>query len=121
MYGGPNLSTRTRILENAFAFGLGARGYPVGLYLVFCYVHGGLLQYLQFPNNMAAAPQGPQFFISDVSPDEGFFSSDLLVTPDGDVLVLDGPGAPSVDRTKSHRSFIAGGHTRFRGTGSGAE
>ena len=31
MYGGPNLSTRTRILENAFAFGLGAdREYQPG-------------------------------------------------------------------------------------------
>ena len=47
-----------------------------------------LLQYLQVQNGKGTTPQGPDFFISDVSPDEGFFSSDLLVTPDGDVLVL---------------------------------
>ena len=87
-YRGENLTQRTRILENALAFGLAARAYLVGVYLVFCYVHGGLLKYLQVRHDTGPAPQGPDFFISDVSAEEGFFSSDLLVTPDGDVLVL---------------------------------
>ena len=88
VYSGERFSNKTLILENEFVFGLAARGYLVGEYLVFCYVYGSRLQFLWFHNNMAAAPQGPQFFMSNVSPDEGFFSSDLLVTPDGDVLVL---------------------------------
>ena len=70
------------------AFRLTARAYLVGLYLVFCYVHGGRLQYLQVPYVKGTTPQGPDFFIYEVSAEEGFFSSELLVTTDGDVLVL---------------------------------
>ena len=88
VYRGEGLAEKTPILENAFASGLGARGYQVGDDLVFCFIYQAVLRYLQVANHPATEPQGPPFFMSQVSLDEGFFSSDLLVTPDGDVLVL---------------------------------
>ena len=80
-------------MENAFGpllFGLGSRGSAVllGAYLAFCLIYDLRLQLLLFPIAAGKAPLGSEFFFQDVSPEQGFFSSDMRVTPDGDVVVL---------------------------------
>ena len=121
-----DLSQRIPILENALAFGLGARGYQVGDYLVFCFIYQTILRYLQVANRPATEPQGPPFFMSQVSLDDGFFSSkkyygyfDSDSLPDYDagsrstsVQRLPSPLAPRITRADArHTPEYAGAMT----------